>query len=117
MVVAGSRARLASARVLLDGNWGTALVLGAILAVDNADRATIGATAPALQRALHIGNTEIGLLAGAFSIAVAVGTLPVGVLTDRVRRVSLLAFGLIAWSVAMFATGAAGSFRTFFAAQ
>src|SRR5581483_916813 len=125
MVVAGARARLAQRPLIrlpalsaaTRAQWGTAIVLGTILAVDHADRATIGAAAPALEHALHIRNTQIGLLAGAFSIAVAVGTLPVGVLTDRFRRVSLLGFGLVCWSVAMFATGAARSFAMFFGAQ
>jgi MFS family permease len=95
----------------------TAAILGTVLSVDHADRATIGAVAPALEHALHIGNTQIGLLAGAFSIAVAIGTLPVGVLTDRFRRVTLLAAGLVCWSVAMIATGWSTSFAMFFTTQ
>ena len=37
-------------------------LFGAVLALSGADAATIGAAAPQLEHALHIGNTEIGLL-------------------------------------------------------
>jgi MFS family permease len=111
------RARLKLPSTLQRAEFGTAVILGTILAVDHADRATIGAVAPSLEHALHIHNTQIGLLAGAFSIAVAIGTLPVGVLTDRFRRVTLLAIGLACWSLAMIVTGASRSFGMFFGAQ
>jgi len=39
-------------------------LFGAALALNGADTPTIGAVAPQLERSLHIGNTEIGLLMG-----------------------------------------------------
>src|SRR3982074_554773 len=37
-------------------------LFGAVLALNGADTATVGAVAPQLESALHIGNTKIGLL-------------------------------------------------------
>lgn len=46
------------------------LILASVLALDSADKATVGASAVELERSLHIGNTQIGLLV---SISTAVG--------------------------------------------
>ncbi len=95
----------------------TVLVLAGVLALDQADRASVGAMAPSLEHAFHIGNGDIGLLAGAFSIVGGLATVPVGVLTDRVRRNLLLAGSIVAWSFAMGVSGLAVSFVMLFAAR
>ena len=38
------------------------LLLGGVLSLQSADTGTVGALAPQLERAFHIGNTEVGLL-------------------------------------------------------
>ena len=40
------------------------LLFGAVLALNTADASTVGAVAAQLEPALHIGNTEVGLLVG-----------------------------------------------------
>jgi predicted MFS family arabinose efflux permease len=86
------------------------LIGAAVIAVDFADRAAIGALAPDLKHAFGLSNTQIGLLASVFSILGALGTIPAGVLVDRVCRTRLLAGGIALWSAAMAACGAATSF-------
>jgi MFS family permease len=76
------------------------LLLGAVLALSGADGATVGAVAPQLEDALHVGNTGIGLLSSAALLAGAVFVLPVGVLVDRIPRVPLLSLSIVLWSVA-----------------
>ncbi|MEA2412444.1 MAG: hypothetical protein QOC77_3005, partial [Thermoleophilaceae bacterium] len=56
------------------------LLFGAVLALSGADAATIGAAAPQLEHALHIGNTQIGLLSSVALLVGAVFTIPVGLL-------------------------------------
>src|SRR5215472_13136994 len=77
------------------------LLLLLVLVVDYADRTLIGARGPTLQRVFHIGNTERGLLAAAFSPVGAVATLPLGMLVDRIKRMWLLALSLAIWAAAM----------------
>jgi len=97
---------------------GRFVLLGAtVIAVDYADRAAIGALAPDLKHAFGISNTQIGLLASVFSILGAVGTVPAGILVDRVCRTRLLAGGIALWSAAMAACGAATSFAILIAAR
>jgi MFS family permease len=92
-------------------------LLAGALALDHADRATIGAIGPALKHAFGIHNTQLGLLAGAFSLITAVATIPVGILTDRARRTLILGVSIAAWSTVMIVAGAAASFLMLFCAQ
>jgi predicted MFS family arabinose efflux permease len=86
------------------------LLLAAALGVQGADVATVSATGNDLQQAFGIGNTAIGLLVSVTALAGALGTLPIGVLTDRTRRTRLLAISIGLWAVATVFAGAATSF-------
>jgi MFS family permease len=74
-------------------------LFGGVLALSSAQIATIGAVAPQLERALHIGNTKIGLLNSVALLIGAVAVIPVGLLVDRARRIPMLAVSMIFWSV------------------
>lgn len=86
------------------------LLLAAVLSLTTADMSTIGATAPQLELALRIDNTDIGLLVTASSGIGALTTLPFGVLADRVRRVWLLLVSIVIWSVMVAACAAAPTY-------
>src|SRR5947209_12629399 len=74
------------------------VLFGSVLALSGADTATIGAAAPQLEHALHIGNTEIGLLSSVTLLVGAICTIPVGFLIDRVRRIPMLSLSIVLWS-------------------
>ncbi len=95
----------------------TVVLLGAVLALDSADRASLGALAPAIKGEFHISNTDIGVLAAAVSIVGGLATVPIGALTDRVHRARLLSISIFVWSAAMLATGLAVTFVWLFAAR
>ena len=86
------------------------VLFGAVLALNGADTATVGAVAPQLESALHIGNAKIGLLASVSLLVGAVFTIPVGLLVDRYKRMPMLAFSIVLWSVASLLTAFAGSY-------
>jgi MFS family permease len=75
-------------------------LFGAVLALNGADTATVGSVAPQLERALHIGNTKIGLLTSVSLLVGAVFTIPVGLLVDRIKRVPVLSISIVLWSIA-----------------
>jgi MFS family permease len=104
--LAGGRARL---RIII--------MLACILALDAADKATLGAIAAQLKPALHINNLEVGLLVTVTIAASALLTLPFGVLVDRFNRRNLLVVGITSWSLAMIWCGVAGSYEMLFAAR
>ena len=86
-------------------------MLGSVLALSSADAATVGAAAVQLRHALHIGNTDIGLLVAVTSAVGAVFSLPFGVLADRARRTWILGFAIVVWGVAMVWGATATSFN------
>jgi MFS family permease len=86
------------------------ILLACVLALAGADTATVGAAAVELRRALHIGNTGIGLLVTVTSVIGVVFSLPFGVLADRARRTWILAFALVTWGGAMLWSATAASF-------
>jgi MFS family permease len=86
------------------------LVLGSVLALSSADAATVGAAAIELRHALHIGNTDIGLLVAVTAAVGAVFSVPFGMLADRVRRTWLLGGAIVVWGAAMIWGATASSF-------
>jgi predicted MFS family arabinose efflux permease len=86
------------------------VALACVLALSSADSATVGASAAPLRTALHIGNTDIGLLVTVSSLVAAVASLPFGVIADRWRRTRTLGLAVGAWGVAMLWSATASSF-------
>jgi len=88
------------------------LAFAAVLALSGADTATIGAAAPQLEKALHIDNTQLGLLSSASLLVGAVFVLPVGWAVDRLPRMPMLAFSILLWSIASLASAFAANYST-----
>lgn len=95
----GGRARLA-----------VVVLLAVVLGLDGADFSTVGAVAPQLEAALPASHGQIGLLLTASQFAAAAGTLPMGVLTDRVRRQRLIWVTILLWGAAMVCGGLSNSY-------
>jgi predicted MFS family arabinose efflux permease len=92
-------------------NMRVVAVLASVLALDAADKGTIGATAPNLEHAFAIGKVEIGFLLTVSALVGALATLPFGALVDRVDRTRLLVAVIGLWAVAMVASAAVPSYR------
>jgi MFS family permease len=88
------------------------VLFAAVLALNGADTATVGAVAPQLKAALHIGDADIGVLSAVSLLVGAVFTIPVGLLVDRAHRMPLLAFSVILWSLASLMSAFAGGFSS-----
>ncbi|MHB2023989.1 MAG: MFS transporter [Mycobacteriales bacterium] len=106
---ASGRRRLVA---LLGGRARTRVIvlLACVLALASADTATVGAAAIELRQALHIDNTEIGLLVAVSSLVGAAFSLPFGVLADRGRRTLILAAAVATFGVAMVWSSLVSSF-------
>lgn len=81
------------------------LVLALVLALDSADKATVGTSATQLEAALHIGKAQIGLLLAVASGVGAVATIPAGMFVDRICRTRMLSWAVAGWGVAMLLSG------------
>ena len=87
-----------------------AVTLAAVLGLNGADTGTISSTTGNLERAFHVGNTQIGLLLTVVGLIGALFTIPAGILTDRTRRTRLLGGSIAVWAVATVVSGAATSY-------
>ncbi|MBO0713157.1 MAG: MFS transporter [Acidimicrobiales bacterium] len=86
------------------------VILACVLALSSADTATVGASATQLRAALHISNTDIGLLVAVTSVVAAVASIPFGTLADRFRRTRTLGLSIVLWGIAMLWSASVGSF-------
>ena len=86
------------------------MLLASVLALSSADASTVGAAATPLRHALHINNTDIGLLVTVTSLVAALTSLPFGVLADRARRTWILAAAIVVWGGAMIWSATVSTF-------
>ena len=86
------------------------VLLAAVLGLAGADVATVGASATQLRDALHITNTDIGLLVAVSSLVGAAASLPAGALADRVPRTRVLGLAIVLWGGAMIWSATVSSF-------
>ncbi|HET9076440.1 MAG TPA: MFS transporter [Acidimicrobiales bacterium] len=76
------------------------ILLASILGLQAADTGAVGALAAPLEKAFHIGNTELGLLVTVTTLVGCVATLPFGGIADRYNRTRLLQVVVALWAVA-----------------
>ena len=75
------------------------------LVLNYMDRQTLSLTITAIEKEIHLNNTQYGRLEKGFGYAFAVGGLTFGVLVDRVSVRWLYPIVLLGWSAAGLATG------------
>ena len=78
------------------------------------DRQVISGVLPLVQQDLQLSDTALGWLASAFMILYLLGSIPLGVLGDRVARNRLIALGVGMWGAATFLSGLARSYGQLF---
>src|SRR5579864_4603190 len=85
------------------------LLLASVLALSGADVGAIGALAPQLESAFSVGNAGSGLLVTVSTLVGALGTMPVGVLADRMSRTRLLSVSIVIWGATELLSAASSS--------
>jgi len=80
-------------------------VLFTINLFNYADRQIISGVLPLLQEDLALSDAALGALASAFMILYVLGSIPLGILGDRVPRHRLIAVGVAVWGAATFLSG------------
>ena len=93
-------------------------ILLILIVLSTLDRQIIALQVAPMKAALHLTDTQIGLLQGfAFGACYAVAGLPIGWAVDRFSRRGIAYLGVTIWSLASAACGLAGSFWQLFAAR
>lgn len=76
------------------------------------DRYILGYLTKPIKADLGFTDTQIGWLALAFTLLYAFAAIPFGMLTDRKRRLWIIAFGITVWCLATVATGLVTNFAS-----
>jgi predicted MFS family arabinose efflux permease len=81
------------------------------------DRQVISGVLPLVQQDLRLSDTALGWLASAFMVLYLAGSIPLGVMGDRMARHRLIAVGVGMWGVATVLSGLARSYGQLFTAR
>jgi len=92
-------------------------LLAAATFLSNLDAAVLPVVAASIQTEFGLGDTQIGALISAFTVALALAAIPVGYLADRWMRGTIIGIGLTVWSLATLLTGLTRSFPETLAAR
>jgi MFS family permease len=101
----------------VDGAKFALLVLFAINFLNFFDRQLMGALGEPIRKQFQLSDTALGLLGTVFIIVYALMGLPLGSLSDKWRRTSLLAIGTAVWSLLTAASGLTQTYPQLFAAR
>jgi MFS transporter, Spinster family, sphingosine-1-phosphate transporter len=85
-------------------------VVAAAMFLSALDQTVLPAVAASIQAEFGISDAQIGALVSAFTISLALSTLPIGFWADRWTRRTILGLGLTVWSLATLATGLTRTF-------
>ncbi len=97
--------------------WYALWVLFGINMMNFFDRQIPAAVTEPIRKEFLLSDTQIGLLATAFTLIYAAAGVPLGRLSDRGTRKKVLAVGVTVWSVLTAASGVAWSYWSLFAAR
>lgn len=81
------------------------------------DRQIISGVLSLVQRDLQVSDAGLGALGSAFMILYLAGSIPLGLLGDRVARHRLIAIGVAVWGAATFLSGLARSYSQLFVSR
>jgi MFS family permease len=95
--------------------WGPLVALAGTLAIEAGERQSLAQAVDGIQKQFHISDLQVSVLPTAMIIVAAVGAIPIGMLTDRVRRTALLGGAVAVWTVTMGLNGLATTYAMLFA--
>lgn len=97
--------------------WFAFAMTFALMMFDYIDRQVVASLFPHIKAAWHLSDKELGGLVSIISIVVAVGSVPVALMADRVSRVKSVVVMATTWSLATISCMFAGSYAQLFAAR
>ena len=92
-------------------------ILALINFVNFADRTVVLPLYPLLKLDFGLSDTQLGWLQAVLQIVLSVATIPFALMADRWNRARIIAAGVMLWSIATFASGAAQTFGALLVAR
>ena len=97
--------------------WMPLIALAATVALESGERQSLSQAVGGIQHRFHVSDAAVGFLPFAMALVGMVGSVPIGILADRMRRTVLLAWAIAVWTVCMGLNGLATSYALLFAAR
>ena len=94
--------------------WLPLVALAATTALESGERQSLSQAVDGIQHQFHVSDAAVGWLPFAMAIVAIPGSIPIGILTDRVRRTWLLAAAIALWTVCMGLNAIATSYALLF---
>src|SRR5689334_960051 len=88
------------------------VVLAMINLFNYVDRQVVFPLFHLIKADFRVSDFELGLLGTSFTLVHSIASLPLGMLADKYPRKVIIAGGVLFWSIASFASGLAGNFKT-----
>jgi MFS family permease len=82
--------------------------------LESGERQSLSQAVDGIQHQFHVSDSAVGFLPLAMAIVAIFGSVPIGILTDRTRRTTLLAGAMAIWTGCMALNGIAASFAALF---
>lgn len=79
--------------------WAPVLILSSTLVVESGQRMALSQAVEGIQAEFGISDVQMSLLPFSMALLGALGAIPIGILSDRVRRTWLLAAAMAIWTV------------------
>jgi len=79
--------------------WAPVLILSSTLVVESGQRMALSQAVEGIQGEFGISDVQMSLLPFSMALLGALGAIPIGILSDRVRRTWLLAAAMAIWTV------------------
>jgi predicted MFS family arabinose efflux permease len=95
--------------------WGPLVALAAMQALESGERLSLSQAVEGIQDQFGVSDLAIGALPVAMATIAVVGSIPMGMLTDRRKRTTLLAGAMIIWTICMGLNGLVTSYLVLFA--
>lgn len=92
-------------------------ILALINFVNFADRTVVLPLYELLKLDFNVSDTQLGWLQAVLQIVLSVATIPLALMADRWNRARIIAAGVMVWSIATFASGAAQTFGALLVAR
>ncbi|CAE6840904.1 MFS transporter [Paraburkholderia aspalathi] len=109
------RSRLLSLRFnqIPIGKWRYMIILalGLCMTVEGLDIVSMSIVLPHLKAVMHLAPHEVGILAAASTLGIAICAIPVGILADRFGRKTVLVWGFVICSLFTLMSGLAPTYQ------